>query len=98
PSLGDVRRGNLPRLLATLDGMTVPTSGRGPEHDAVGIRDLPVDPVPLPFRLRTTTRPSRYGASVPSVVALQVAGILADELRITLTEQPPQQFRLEAVG
>jgi hypothetical protein len=96
PSLGNVRRGDLPRLLGTLDGMAVPAAGRGPGQDAVGIPDLPVDPIPL--RLRRTTRPSRYGASDPSVVALQVAGILADELRVTLADQPTQQFGLDPVG
>src|SRR5262249_52187445 len=94
PSLGAVRRGDPPSLLRTLDVMAVPATGRGPEQDAVGILDLPVNPVPLPGRLHTTTRPSRYGASDPSVVALQVVGVLADELRITLPDQPTQQFGL----
>lgn len=95
PSPGNVRRGDLPRLLATFDGVAILTAGRGPEQDAIGNRDLLVNP--LPFRFRTTTRPSRYGASKATVVALQVAGIFADELCVTLTDEPAQQFGLEAV-
>jgi len=98
PSLGNVRRGDLPRPLGPLNGVAVSAAGRRLEQDAVGILDLQTDPGPLRFGRRTTTRPSRYGTSNPSIVALEFAQILLNELGVTLANEPAQQFGLNSVG